>query len=85
MIMIIIITLPITQQLYHSSCTFITDLHPLEVDGIHDGALEEFHGGEVPLEQSFQLQIWRLPAITLPLTFTTKRSTNSIEGYMCRN
>ena len=30
----------------------------LQVLGIHDRALEELHLGEVPLEQSLQVQVW---------------------------
>lgn len=38
-----------------------THLDPLQINGIHDSPLKEFHGGEVPLEQSLQLEIWRFP------------------------
>ena len=36
-------------------------LDPLEVHGVHDGALEEGDGGEVPLDQALQLQAGRGP------------------------
>ena len=36
-------------------------LDPLEVDSVHDGSLEEGHGGEVSLDQTLQLQPRRGP------------------------
>ncbi|CAG2053676.1 unnamed protein product [Timema podura] len=38
-------------------------LDPLQVYGVHDGALEELNSREVALEQTFQLQIRWLPAL----------------------
>lgn len=38
-------------------------LDPQEVRRVHDGALEELDGGEVPLEEALQLQVRGLPAI----------------------
>lgn len=36
-------------------------LHPLQIDRIHNGSLEEFHGREMALKEPFQLQIGRFP------------------------
>ena len=36
-------------------------LDPLEVHGVHDGALEEGDGGEMSLDQPLQLQARRSP------------------------
>lgn len=39
-----------------------TDLDPLQVYRVHDGALEELDGREVPLEQSLQFEVGWLPS-----------------------
>lgn len=43
-----------------------THLDPLQINGVHDSPLKELHGGEVPLEQSLQLEIWWFPKCHRP-------------------
>lgn len=49
-----------------------TYFYPLEIYWIHNGALKEFHGGKVSLEQAFELQVGRFPVINAKLSLLTE-------------
>lgn len=51
----------VTVRILFCLVLFSIYLDPLQINGIHHGALKKLDGGGVPLQQAFQLQIGFFP------------------------